>query len=172
MTAPAAEDPQARSGNGQRVADFGQNLEYQHREWAVQHGWVVIAVLILAALAGLAGDGPLSHASIRSADGTLIAGYERIARAGNTKRPGTQSSGRGQLRVDPTDRAPGAAGQRIQAAAMPYGSCFAGPPGRVCCAWGWLSRRSRSSRISWRSEWIVSSCSSSRVRRNRGRYRQ
>jgi hypothetical protein len=48
----------------QRVGDLelGQDLDYQRREWAFERaGWVVMALIVVAALLGLFGDGPLSR---------------------------------------------------------------------------------------------------------------
>lgn len=40
------------------------DLRFQHREWTVQRaGWVVLLVIVLAALSGLFGGGPLSTAT-------------------------------------------------------------------------------------------------------------
>lgn len=60
--------------------DFGQDLALQRREWAVQRaGWVVIAAML-----GLLGDGPLSRTRIASDDGSLRLEFDRFARVGAT----------------------------------------------------------------------------------------
>lgn len=51
---------------------------FQRREWFIQRvGWVVLALIISAALAGLLGPGPLSSTQLHSADGHLTFEYER-----------------------------------------------------------------------------------------------
>jgi hypothetical protein len=65
--------------------DFGQDLDFQRREWAAQRvGWIVLALLIVAALAGLLGDGPLSRTQAASHDGALRLQFDRFARVGAT----------------------------------------------------------------------------------------
>lgn len=65
--------------------NFGQDLDFQRREWAVQRaGWIALALLIVAALAGLLGDGPLSRTQAASPDGALRLHFDRFARAGAT----------------------------------------------------------------------------------------
>jgi hypothetical protein len=57
-----------------------EDLAFQRREWRIQRvGWVAIAALLLAALVGLFGNGPLSRAS--ATDGPLHVEYERFAHA-------------------------------------------------------------------------------------------
>ena len=49
-----------------------QDMGFQRTEWVVQRaGWVGMALLILAALVGLLGRGPLSAAVARAGDGAL-----------------------------------------------------------------------------------------------------
>jgi hypothetical protein len=63
-----------------RSLQVHENLVFERRLWRVQRiGWIVIAALLLLALAGLFGNGPLSHA-VASA-GTLQVSYERFAHA-------------------------------------------------------------------------------------------
>jgi hypothetical protein len=65
--------------------DVGQDLAFQRREWTVQRvGWVVMAVLVLAALLGLFGVGPLSAATVD--EGGLTVEYARFTRY---RAPGT-----------------------------------------------------------------------------------
>ena len=60
---------------------IGQDLEFQRRDWVVQRvGWVVMALMIVAALAGLLGPGPLSKASAGGADAPLRLEYNRFVR--------------------------------------------------------------------------------------------
>jgi hypothetical protein len=60
--------------------EIDQDLDYQRREWRLQRvGWVCMAVVVAAALAGLLGRGPLSDATAEAAGGTLRVGYNRFA---------------------------------------------------------------------------------------------
>jgi hypothetical protein len=54
---------------------------FQRRSWRVQRvGWVLMALLVLAGLAGLLGSGPLSHAKAVHEDGVMAVEYQRFAR--------------------------------------------------------------------------------------------
>jgi hypothetical protein len=56
---------------------------FQRRDWRAQRvGWWVLIVALIAALAGLFGQGPLAHARVRSSDARLEIAYDRIARHG------------------------------------------------------------------------------------------
>jgi hypothetical protein len=58
-----------------------QDLAFEARFWVVQRvAWGVMALVILAGVAGLFGAGPLSDARVGSADGSLELEYERFAR--------------------------------------------------------------------------------------------
>jgi hypothetical protein len=64
--------------NDERL-DLDQDLKFQRREWRVQRvGWLLWAVLILAALAGLVGPGPLSSNTAATSDGRLVLKYNRF----------------------------------------------------------------------------------------------
>jgi hypothetical protein len=68
----------------QRVGslEIGQDLDFQRKEWEVQRvAWLVVLVILLAAVAGIFGAGPLSHAE--AASGPLEMNYDRIARRGS-----------------------------------------------------------------------------------------
>jgi hypothetical protein len=55
------------------------DVKFQRRMWAAQRvGWVITAVAIIIALAGVFGTGPVSRASAQS--GTFRVDYERFAR--------------------------------------------------------------------------------------------
>lgn len=52
-------------------------------EWRVQRvGWVVLAGIVVAALAGVFGAGPLSWTSASADDASLVVKYSRFAREG------------------------------------------------------------------------------------------
>ncbi|HEX4947899.1 MAG TPA: hypothetical protein VFZ34_14600 [Blastocatellia bacterium] len=54
---------------------------YQRRIWRLERiSWVVIVLLLLAALLGMFGDGVFSRGQISDANGTLHVEYERLAR--------------------------------------------------------------------------------------------
>jgi hypothetical protein len=61
--------------------EIDEDLSFQRREWRVQRGgWVVMAVLILLALLGLTGRGPISQATAGDRDDPFWIEYARIAR--------------------------------------------------------------------------------------------
>lgn len=60
---------------------INQDMPHQRREWRAQRtGWVVIALLLVAALAGLLGPGPLSSSVAHAPDGGLRVEYDRFER--------------------------------------------------------------------------------------------
>jgi hypothetical protein len=89
-----------------RVGDLeiSQNLNFQRRSWAIQRlGWVMLALLILAACLGLFGSGPLSQAMTGRQEDPLSVQYHRFWRL---KSPmslrlhfGPQATRSGQARV-------------------------------------------------------------------------
>ncbi len=53
------------------------------KEWRVQRvGWVVLALVVVLALAGLFGTGPLSWSSVSADDGSVVVDYSRFGRDG------------------------------------------------------------------------------------------
>jgi hypothetical protein len=69
--------------NIQRIGDLdiGQDIVFQRREWSAQRiGWALMALLSLAALAGLLGPGPLSRAIAGDEGGSLWLEYSRFER--------------------------------------------------------------------------------------------
>jgi hypothetical protein len=59
--------------------EVDQDLEFQEKEWLAERlGWLIGLVLLLAALAGVFGKGPLSYAT--RASGPLRVSWERLAR--------------------------------------------------------------------------------------------
>jgi hypothetical protein len=59
--------------------ELKQDESFQKREWLVQHiGWILWSGIILAALMGLLGSGPLSNESVAAADGSIRVEYQRF----------------------------------------------------------------------------------------------
>ena len=70
-------------GNIPRIGDLqvGQDLEFQRREWVVERiGWGLMALLVIAALFGLLGGGPLSQATAGGEGGPFQVQYGRFVR--------------------------------------------------------------------------------------------
>ncbi len=64
-----------------RTVDIGEDLEFQQRSWKVQRiGWIVMLLIVIAALLGLFGRGPLSSAHVGESGAALSADYERFVR--------------------------------------------------------------------------------------------
>ena len=64
---------------------INQDLPFQHRTWRLQRiGWVVIALVILSALLGVFGHGPLSETTVRHPSIPLSIDYERFGRYQST----------------------------------------------------------------------------------------
>ncbi len=60
-----------------------RDLPYQRREWVIERiGWAGLLIIILAALVGLLGRGPISRTTQVNADQTVRLGYARFARYG------------------------------------------------------------------------------------------
>jgi hypothetical protein len=60
------------------IAD-AKHLAFQQWEWRWQRvGWVLLAGVVVAGLAGLLGDGPLSSTSSSSTDGAVQASFDRF----------------------------------------------------------------------------------------------
>ncbi|HET6566697.1 MAG TPA: hypothetical protein VFG50_01960 [Rhodothermales bacterium] len=61
--------------------DISQDLDHQHRMWRVEHvGWGVMVLLVVAALLGLLGPGPLSNTTAGEESAPLRATYGRFDR--------------------------------------------------------------------------------------------
>src|SRR5215207_519621 len=61
--------------------ELDQDLTYQQREWRVERiSWIVWLLLIVAALLGLLGPGPLSQTRAGSQDERVWVDYERFVR--------------------------------------------------------------------------------------------
>jgi hypothetical protein len=62
--------------------DLERQLRFHRLEWRVQRiGWVIIAIFLVLALAGLFGGGPLSNVRAEAATGRID--YERFVRSGS-----------------------------------------------------------------------------------------
>src|SRR5688500_4047586 len=62
---------------GNEQLDLQEDPKFQETEWRLQRlGWVIWAALIVAALLGLLGPGPLSNAESSTPDGLLTVSYE------------------------------------------------------------------------------------------------
>lgn len=65
----------------QNDLEVDQDLAFQHRLWRVERiGWLLIAVLIVAALMGLFGQQPLARVTDHTSDSRLSIQYDRYAR--------------------------------------------------------------------------------------------
>ena len=61
--------------------EVDQDLAFQRREWTAQRvGWLVMVALVILALAGLTGAGPLATAEERGATDALRVEYSRFER--------------------------------------------------------------------------------------------
>ncbi len=62
-----------------------ENMSMQRRVWRFERvGWYALLLIVLLALAGVFGNGPLSDATAMSSDGRLQVDYQRLSRAGTT----------------------------------------------------------------------------------------
>jgi hypothetical protein len=82
--------------------EVAEDADFQHRSWRVQRvGWIVMALVVLGALSGLFGAGPLSRAVKESAE--LSIEYARFARLQKpvrlTLRFPAQAAHNGEVRV-------------------------------------------------------------------------
>ena len=61
--------------------DVGEDIGFERREWKMERAaWLVMLVVVLAAVGGLFGNGLFSGTTRTSADGRLEIGYQRFAR--------------------------------------------------------------------------------------------
>jgi hypothetical protein len=66
-----------------RELTLPDNIEFQDRSWKIQRiGWVGVALILLAALVGLAGEGPLSRATAGNEATGFQVEYSRFVRHG------------------------------------------------------------------------------------------
>lgn len=71
-----------------RVGDLeiDEDPAFQEREWKVERiGWAVLGVVILLAVSGLFGHGPISWTSASTDDGSLEVAFERFGRRGGSQ---------------------------------------------------------------------------------------
>jgi hypothetical protein len=68
-----------RNHSRQSGLELAEDIDFQRREWTAQRlGWVLMGLLVLAAIAGLFGAGPLSNSSAER-DGLRLE-YDRFGR--------------------------------------------------------------------------------------------
>lgn len=86
---------------------IGEDYDFQRKEWRFERiGWAVMALVLLAALLGLLGPGPLSNASAGDKGGPLWVDYDRfVQRSAGTRfeihaAPGTAPDGTLRLWID------------------------------------------------------------------------
>lgn len=66
--------------------EINQDVTYQEREWRTERlGWALLILLILVAVAGLFGNGPLSWTTVTTPDEALEVSYERFGRRGGSQ---------------------------------------------------------------------------------------
>jgi hypothetical protein len=62
-----------------RSLDVQHDDSFQRSEWRIQRvGWAAWGAIVVAALAGLLGTGPLSHADSSASDGSLSVKFDRF----------------------------------------------------------------------------------------------
>ncbi|HGY9625952.1 hypothetical protein [Pseudomonas putida] len=79
-----------------------EDMPMQRRVWRFERvGWYMLVLLVLLALAGLFGNGPLSRSEVTSADGRVKVEYQRFNRAGamDSMRISVRGSGDGPVTV-------------------------------------------------------------------------
>lgn len=60
-----------------------EDVRVQRRVWALERiGWYVLLAVVIAALAGVFGNGPVSHRTVTSTDGRVEVEYARFSRNG------------------------------------------------------------------------------------------
>jgi hypothetical protein len=83
-----AEQHRLREAAVERVGDLeiDEDVAFQAREWKVERiAWVGLGLVILLALAGLFGHGPISWTSASTDDGSLEVAFERFGRRGGSQ---------------------------------------------------------------------------------------
>jgi hypothetical protein len=74
--------PGTQSENQQSMAPIGcHHAAFERRSWLVQRvAWLALSAVVIAALAGAFGRGPLSQKQVVSGDGSLVVHYDRAVR--------------------------------------------------------------------------------------------
>lgn len=68
-----------------RHAPVKEDMRMQQRVWRFERvGWYVLVLIVLLALVGVFGNGPLSDAQATSTDGRIKVEYQRLSRSGTT----------------------------------------------------------------------------------------
>lgn len=81
---------------------IADNLTFQRRTWTVQRvGWTIMVFIIIAALFGVFGKGPVSHGHLGDDASPLRADYDRFLRL-NSPTQLTVYAGEGAIRPDST----------------------------------------------------------------------
>jgi hypothetical protein len=63
-----------------RTHPFHEDMRFQQRTWRAERiGWIVMALLVIAALAGVFFHGPVSRTAAKSVNDSLAVEYERFA---------------------------------------------------------------------------------------------
>ncbi|MEN5110064.1 hypothetical protein ABE521_14575 [Pseudomonas sp. TWI672] len=63
-----------------------EDMPMQQRVWRFERvGWYALVLIVLMALAGLFGNGPLSDAQLVSTDGRVAVAYQRLSRSGTSE---------------------------------------------------------------------------------------
>jgi hypothetical protein len=69
------------STGNQRGLELDQDMPFQERAWRAERiAWIVLTLIVVAALIGLFGTGPLSSTTAGNAESGLTASYERFVR--------------------------------------------------------------------------------------------
>jgi hypothetical protein len=84
-----------------RTEPVREDMPLQLRAWRVERvGWCCLLAVVLLALAGIFGKGPLSSAKASSADGRLQVEYQRVARNGAHSELLIEVQGAGERQVE------------------------------------------------------------------------
>src|SRR5438132_10216237 len=63
-----------------RTYPIREDMQFQQRSWLFERiGWIMLALVVAAALAGVFFHGPASHVRDRNADNSVAVEYERFA---------------------------------------------------------------------------------------------
>lgn len=75
------QDQQESAGTRYAGLQINEDINFKRKEWAFERlGWVLMALLVVTALAGLFSSGPLSQKKISDPAGGLQIQYERFQR--------------------------------------------------------------------------------------------